>query len=66
MPIGGRSGYLIHVVLGVPNSSERGGKSEVAHQRAECLHNACRLGGAQLFRSGSNIRSGPLVGTVST
>ena len=39
MPIGGQSGYSTFAVLGVPNSSVRGGKSQVAHWWAEWLHN---------------------------
>ena len=57
MPIGGRSGYISPAILGVPNSSERGGISEVGHSCAEWLHNPCRLGGPQLFKVGKEIRS---------
>ena len=55
MPIGGQSSYITFPVLGVPNSSERGGKFEVAHRWAEWLHNPLRLGGPQLFRAGRKI-----------
>ena len=66
MPIGGLGGYITRAVLGVPNSSERGGKFEVAHWWAEWLQNPCRLGGPQLFRAGRKICGGPLAGGVAT
>ena len=65
-PTGGQSGYITLAVLGVPNSSERGGKCEVAECSAERLHNPCRLGGPALFRAGRNIKSGPMVGPGAT
>ena len=55
MPIGEQSGNITFAVLGVRNSSERGGTSEVAHWWAEWLHNPCCLGGTQLFRAGRKI-----------
>ena len=66
MPIGGQISYITFAVLGLPNSSERGGKSKVAHWWAEWLHNPCRLGGPQLFRAGRKICGGPRVGGVAT
>ena len=55
-----------HTELGLPNASERGTKSEVAHKWAGWLHNACRLGGPQRFRGGDKIRGGPQVVRVAT
>ena len=37
---------------GVPNASERGTRSEVAHKGAGWLHNPCYLGHPQRFRAG--------------
>ena len=62
----GHSGYLTPAFSGVPDSSERGTKSEAAHGWAEGLHNPCRLGGTQLFRAGRKFWSGPLVGLLAT
>ena len=53
-------------VSGIPTTSERGGKSEVAHLWAKWLRNPCRLGDPHRFRPGGDIRSGPLVGKVAT
>ena len=52
--------------LGVPNASQRGTGSEVAHKWAEWLHNPCHLGGPQRFRAGDKIRKSPQVGRVAT
>ena len=41
--------------MGVPNSSQRKGKFDVAHLGAQWLLNSCRLGGLQLFRAGRTI-----------
>ena len=43
-PKSGQGGYITPAALGVPTTSERGAKSEVAHKRARWLHNPCRLG----------------------
>ena len=40
--------------LGVPNASERGTKSEVAHTWAGWLHHPCHLGVLQRFRVGGS------------
>ena len=48
----------------VPNASERGTKSEVAHKWARWLHNPCLLGCPQRFKAGEKISSGPQVGRV--
>ena len=55
MPIGGQSSYITFAVLGVPNSSQQGGKSDMSPWWAEWLHNPCRLGDPQLFTAGSRI-----------
>ena len=46
---------------GVPNTSQRGTKSENDHTSADGLRNPTRLRGPQRFRVGSKIRSGPQV-----
>ena len=50
----------------VPDASERGAESEVAHRWAKWLHNPCRLGGPHRFRAAGGIRSRPQVGKVVT
>ena len=52
--------------MGVPNSSQRKGKFDVAHLGAQCLRNSCRLGGPHLFRAGRIISGAPLVSGVAT
>ena len=64
-PTCGQSGYLGPAVSGIPSSSERGAKSEVAHLWAKWLRRPCRLGDPHRFRAGGEIRSGPLVGKVA-
>ena len=44
-PVNGQIGYITPAVWGVPNASERGTKSEVAHKWTDWLHHPCRLGG---------------------
>ena len=41
--------------MGVPNSSQRKKKFDVAHLGADCLRNSSRLGGPHLFRAGRII-----------
>ena len=53
-------------VLGVPNTPERGGKSAVAHEWADCLHHPCRLGGPQRFRAGDKMSHRPQTGALTT
>ena len=55
-----------HAASGGPSGSERGIKSEMAHEWARWLHNPCRLGEPHRFRAGDKIRNGPLVGKVAT
>ena len=43
------SGYITPAVWGVPNTSKRGTKSEVAHKWADWLHNPRRLGNRQCY-----------------
>ena len=52
-------GYITFAISGVPNASQRGTKSEVAHKWAHWLHNPCLLGGPQRFTGGDQIRCGP-------
>ena len=65
-PTCGQGGYLTPAASGVPSASERGAESEVAHLWARWLRNPCHLGGPLRFRAGERIRSGPLVGKVTT
>ena len=53
-------------VSGIPTTSERGAKSEVAHKWAKWLPHPCRIGDPHRFRAGGKIRSGPQVGKVAT
>ena len=64
-PTCGQSGYVTPAVSEIPTTSERGGKSEVAHLWAKWLRHPCRLGDPHRFRAGGKIRSGPLVGKVA-
>ena len=57
-PTRGQSGYITLAVSGVRNASERGTRSQVAHNWAKSLRNPCR--------AGDNIRSGPQVGLLAT
>ena len=65
-PTSGQSGYLSPTVSGIPTTSERGAKSEVAHKWAKWLPHPCRIGDPHRFRAGGKIRSGPQVGKVAT
>ena len=65
-PTSGQSGYLTPAVSGSPTASERGAKSEVAHKWANWLPHPCRIGDPLRFRAGGKIRSGPLVGKLTT
>ena len=65
-PISGHSGYVTPAVSGIPTTSERGAKSEVAHLRAKWLRHPCCLGDPHRFRAGGKIKSGPQVGKVPT
>ena len=64
-PTCGQSGYVTHAVSGIPTTSERGARSELAHLWAKWLHNPCRHGDPHRCRAGGKIRSGPLVGKVA-
>ena len=65
-PTSGQNGYLTPAVSGIPTTSERGAKSEVAHKWAKWLPHPCRIGDPHRFRAGCRIRSGPQVGKVAT
>ena len=65
-PKGGHGGYITRAAWGVPTSSKRGAKSEVAHKWARWLHNPFPLGGPHRFRAEGKIRSGPQVDKVAT
>ena len=49
---------------GIPAASERGAKSEVAHNWARWLPPPCRIGDPHRFRAGGKIRSGPQEGQI--
>ena len=65
-PTSGQSGYLTPAVSGIPASSERGAKSEVAHKWAKWLPHPCRIGDPRRCRAGGKIRSGPQAGKLAT
>ena len=65
-PTIGQSGYVTPAVSGIPTASERGAKSEVAHNWANWLRHPCRFGDPHRPRAGKKIRSGPQVGKVAT
>ena len=65
-PTSGQNGYLTPAVSGIPNASERGAKSEVAHKWAKWLPHTCRIGDPHRFTAGVKIKSGPQVGKVAT
>ena len=64
-PTSGQNGYVTHAVSGIPTTSEREGKLEVAHLWAKWLRHPCRLGDPHRCRAGGEIRRGPLVGKVA-
>ena len=51
-PTIGLGGYITPAAYGVPNDSERGTKSEGAHNWAGWLHNHYRPGGPLCFKAG--------------
>ena len=61
----GRIGYITLAVWGVPNTLERGTRSNVPRKRANGLHHPCRMGGPQHFRAGNKITSAPHVGGLA-
>ena len=65
-PINGQGGYITPTASGIPTSSERGAKSELAHKWARWLHKPYRLGDPHRFTAGGKIRSGPYMGKVAT
>ena len=65
-PTSGQDDYTTPAASGIPTALERGAKSEVAHLWARWLHNLCRLGDPHRLRTGGKIRSGPLVGKMTT
>ena len=65
-PTSGRNGYLTPAVSGIPTASERGAKSEVAHNWAKWLPHPCRIGDPHRFRAGGKSGSGPQVVEMAT
>ena len=65
-PTSGQSGYLTPSVSGISTASERGAKSDVAHEWAKWLPHPCRIGDPHRFRAGDKIRSVPQVGKMAT
>ena len=58
-PMRGQGGYVTPAASGIPSASERGAKSEVAHEWARWLRHPCRLGDPLRLGAGGKIRSGP-------
>ena len=65
-PTSGQNGYLTPAISGIPTTSERGAKSEVAHLWTNWLRHPYRLGDPHRFRAGGKIRSGARVGKLAT
>ena len=65
-PTSGQGGYITRAACGIPSTSERGTKSEVAHKLPRYIHNPYRLGGPLCFRAGEIMKSGPQAGKVAT
>ena len=65
-PTSGQGGYITPAASGIPTTSKRGAKSEVAHKWARWLHHPCCLGDPHRFKVGGKIRSGPYMGKVAT
>ena len=61
-PTSGQSGYLTPAVSGIPTASERGAKSEVAHEWAKWLPHPCRIGDPHRFRAGGQNQKWPTSG----
>ena len=65
-PINGHGDYITPAALGIPTTSKRAAKSEVAHKWARWLRHPCRLGDPHRFRARGKIRSGPKMNKVAT
>ena len=65
-PTCGQDGYVTPPVSGIPSTTKRGAKSQVAHLWARWLRFPCRLGDPLRYRAGGKIRRGQLVGIVAT
>ena len=66
-PTCGQKGCVTPAVSGIPTSSERRAKSQVAHLWAKWPRHPCRLGDPHRCRAGGGeIRSGPVVGKMAT
>ena len=65
-PTCGQDGYVNPAASGIPTTTERGAKSEVAPLWARWLRKPCRLGDPLRFKAGDKIRGGPVVGNVAT
>ena len=61
-PINGQGGYVTPATSGIPNASERGAKSEVAHKWARWLHHPCHLGDPHRFKEGGGESEMPKKG----
>ena len=61
-----QGGYITPAASGIPSTSSRETKSEVAELWARWLHHPCRLGDPLRLRAGGKIRGGPMVGKVAT
>ena len=61
-PTSGQSGYLTPAVSGIPTTSKRGAKLEVAHKWAKWLPHPCRIGGSPPLQSGGQSQKWPTSG----
>ena len=59
-------GYITLAVWGVPNTLERGTRSQVLHMWADWLHHPCLMGGPQRFGTGNKIKRAPHGGELAT
>ena len=65
-PTSARTRYNTTTIQGVPDVSQQGTNSDMAHKWADWLHNPYRSGGSQCLRAGGTIGSGPQVGGLGT
>ena len=64
-PMSGRISYVSPAVMGVPNASKRGTKSEVAHKWADWLCHPRRLGWSPMLWSGGQNQKWPTSGRIN-
>ena len=62
LPTYGQNGYLTPAVSGIPTTSQRGAKSEVAHKWAQWLPHPCRIGDPHRFKAREQNQKWPTSG----